>query len=133
MQKKFWALLLAVVCLMTMTVGTVGAAPKEVFEYTITVDENGDVVPYAASISCGLTNTSGSNYYAWAKGSAAGSVTVSVYLYKGSSQINQASNSGTGTVIASTNTMSLSAGSYTVRGYITNAGVTDGTSRSYNL
>lgn len=133
MQKKFWALLLAVVCLMTMTVGTVSAAPREVFEYTITIDENGDIVPYASDISCGLTNVSGSNYYAWARGTASGSLTVSVYLYRGGSQINQASKSGSYSATASTSTMSLSSGSYTVRGYITNAGVTDSTSRSYNL
>ncbi len=133
MQKKVWALLLAVVCLMTMTVGTVSAAPQEVFEYSITVDENGDIVPYANSISCGLTNASGSNYYAWASGSSAGSITVSVYLYKGSSQINQASKSGTSSATAKTSTMTLSSGTYTVRGYITSGSGTDSASRNYNI
>ena len=39
MKRKFIALLLAVACLMAMTMGTVSAAPAEAFEYTLTVDE----------------------------------------------------------------------------------------------
>ena len=131
MQRKFFALLLCVICLMVMTMGTVSAAPAEpVFEYSFTVDEDGNVIePRAlASVTCGLTNTSGTNYYAWAKGRGSGSISVSVYLYKDGSQIGQASNSGTSDVTAKTSTRSLSSGTYTVRGYATNSSGTNQTS-----
>ena len=127
-QRKFFALLLCVICLMVMTLGTVSAAPAELmFEYSFTVDGDGNVIePRAvANVNCGLTNTSGSNYYAWATGSSSGSVSVSVYLYKDGSQIGQASNSGTGSVTARTSTRSLSSGTYTVRGYATNSSGTN--------
>lgn len=127
-QRKFFALLLCVVCLMVMTLGTVSAAPAEpLFEYSFTVDEDGNVIePRAlASISCGLKNTSGTNYYAWATGASAGSISVSVYLYKDGSQIGVGSNSGTGSVTAKTSTRSLSSGTYTVRGYVTNSSGTN--------
>ncbi len=131
MQRKFFALLLCVICLMVMTMGTVSAAPAEpVFEYSFTVDEDGNIIePRAlASVSCGLTNTSGSNYYAWARGKGTGSISVSVYLYKDGSQIGQGSNSGTNDVTAKTSTRSLSSGTYTVRGYATNSTGTNQTS-----
>lgn len=124
MQRKFFALLLCVICLMVMTLGTVSAAPAELlFEYSFTVDGDGNVIePRAlASVSCGLTNTSGTNYYAWARGKGAGSISVSVYLYKDGSQIGVGSNSGTYDVTAKTSTRSLSSGTYTVRGYATNS------------
>lgn len=123
MQRKFFALLLCVVCLMVMTLGTVSAAPAEpLFEYSFTVDEDGNVIEPRAvpATSCGLTNTSGTNYYAWARGKGAGSISVSVYLYKDGGQIGQGSNSGTYDVTAKTSTRSLSSGTYTVRGYATN-------------
>ncbi len=126
MQRKFFTLLLCVVCLMVMTLGTVSAAPAEpLFEYSFTVDEDGNVIePRAlASLTCGLTNTSGTNYYAWARGS--GSLSVSVYLYKDGGQIGQGSNSGTDNVMAKTSTRSLSSGTYTVRGYVTNSSGTN--------
>ena len=126
-QRKFFALLLCVICLMVMTLGTVSAAPAELmFEYSFTVDEDGSVIqPRSAPlVSCGLTNTSGSNYYAWATGNGSGSISVSVYLYKDGGQIGQASNSGTGSVTAKTSTRSLSSGTYTVRGYATSSGGT---------
>ena len=116
---------------MVMTMGTVSAAPAEpVFEYSFTVDEDGNIIePRAlASVSCGLTNTSGSNYYAWARGKGTGSISVSVYLYKDGSQIGQGSNSGTNDVTAKTSTRSLSSGTYTVRGYATNSTGTNQTS-----
>lgn len=131
MQRKFFALLLCVICLMVMTMGTVSAAPAEpVFEYSFTVDEDGNVIQPRAvpSVTCGLTNTSGSNYYAWARGRGTGSISVSVYLYKDGSQIGQASNSGNGEVTAQTSTRSLSSGTYTVRGYATNSSGTNQTS-----
>ena len=123
-QRKFFALLLCVICLMVMTLGTVSAAPAELmFEYSFTVDGDGNVIqPRAVPlVSCGLTNTSGSNYYAWATGTGSGSVSVSVYLYKDGGQIGQGSKSGTGTATAKTSTRSLSSGTYTVRGYATNS------------
>jgi len=122
-QRKFFTLLLCVVCLMVMTLGTVSAAPAEpLFEYSFTVDGDGNVIePRAVPlVSCGLTNTSGTNYYAWATGTGSGSISVSVYLYKDGGQIGQGSNSGTGSVTAKTSTRSLSSGTYTVRGYATN-------------
>lgn len=122
-QRKFFALLLCVICLMVMTLGTVSAAPAELlFEYSFTVDGDGNVIQPRAvpSTSCGLKNTSGTNYYAWARGVAAGSISVSVYLYKDGSQIGVGSNSGTYDVTAKTSTRSLSSGTYTVRGYATN-------------
>lgn len=128
MQRKFFALLLCVVCLMVMTLGTVSAAPAEpLFEYSFTVDEDGNVIePRAlASLTCGLTNTSGTNYYAWARGRGSGSLSVSVYLYKDGGQIGQGSNSGTDNVMAKTSTRSLSSGTYTVRGYVTNSSGTN--------
>ncbi len=131
MQRKFFALLLCVICLMVMTMGTVSAAPAEpVFEYSFTVDEDGNVIEprVLAGVTCGLTNTSGSNYYAWARGKGTGSISVSVYLYKDGSQIGQASNSGTDDVTARTSTRSLSSGTYTVRGYATNSSGTNQTS-----
>ena len=131
MQRKFFALLLCVICLMVMTMGTVSAAPAEpVFEYSFTVDEDGNVIQPRAvpSVSCGLTNTSGSNYYAWARGRGTGSISVSVYLYKDGSQIGVGSNSGTNDVTAKTSTRSLSSGTYTVRGYATNTAGTGQTS-----
>ena len=137
MQKKFFALLLTIICLMAITLGTVTAAPAQGnFEYTFEVDEDGNIIePRAAVLSCGLTNTSGSNYYAWAMGSDGGTrVTVSVYLYKNGSQISQNSKSGTGTVVAQTSTKSLSSGSYPVRGYISGGPTgTNSTSRSYSI
>lgn len=123
MQRKFFALLLCVICLMVMTLGTVSAAPAELmFEYSFTVDEDGNVIEPRAvpATSCGLTNTSGTNYYAWARGRGSGSISVSVYLYKDGGQIGQGSNSGTYDVTAKTSTRSLSSGTYTVRGYATN-------------
>ena len=123
MQRKFFALLLCVICLMVMTMGTVSAAPAEpLFEYSFTVDGDGNVIEPRAvpSTSCGLVNTSGTNYYAWATGSGTGSISVSVYLYKDGSQIGVGSNRGTGSVTAKTSTRSLSSGTYTVRGYATN-------------
>ena len=122
-QRKFFALLLCVICLMVMTLGTVSAVPAELlFEYSFTVDGDGNVIQPRAvpSTSCGLKNTSGTNYYAWARGVAAGSISVSVYLYKDGSQIGVGSNSGTYDVTAKTSTRSLSSGTYTVRGYATN-------------
>lgn len=124
MQRKFFALLLCVICLMVMTMGTVSAAPAEpVFEYSFTVDEDGNIIEPRAvpSVTCGLTNTSGTNYYAWATGNGSGSISVSVYLYKDGSQIGQGSKSGTNTATAKTSTRSLSSGTYTVRGYATSS------------
>ncbi|MEY8382690.1 hypothetical protein AALG83_05905 [Christensenellaceae bacterium 44-20] len=131
MQRKFFALLLCVICLMVMTLGTVSAAPAELlFEYSFTVDGDGNVIEprIVPSVSCGLTNTSGSNYYAWATGNGAGNISVSVYLYKDGGQIGQGAKSGTGTVTAKTSTRSLSSGTYTVRGYATDSNGTGQTS-----
>lgn len=136
MQRKFFALLLCVICLMVMTLGTVSAAPAELlFEYSFTVDEDGNVIEprVLASVTCGLTNTSGTNYYAWARGRGSGSISVSVYLYKDGGQIGQGSNSGTSDVTAKTSTRSLSSGTYTVRGYATNSSGTNQTHTSRTI
>ena len=85
MKRKFMALLLAVACLMTMAMGTVSAAPAEAFEYTLTVDEQGNIIEPKASISltCGLNKVSGSTYYAWARASGDNTLlSVTVFLYR---------------------------------------------------
>ena len=136
MQRKFFALLLCVICLMVMTLGTVSAAPAELlFEYSFTVDGDGNVIEprVLANVTCGLTNTSGTNYYAWARGRGSGSISVSVYLYKNGGQIGQASNSGTSDVTAKTSTRSLSSGTYTVRGYATNSSGTNQTNTTRTI
>lgn len=85
MKRKFVALLLAAACLMAMTMGTVSAAPAEEFEYTLTVDEQGNIIEPKAGIilNCGLNKVSGSTYYAWASASGDTFLSVSVFSVSG--------------------------------------------------
>lgn len=136
MKRKFVALLLAVACLMAMAMGTVSAAPAEAFEYTLTVDEQGNIIEPKASVSlsCGLNKVSGSTYYAWASASGDNTLlSVSVYLYKGNTQLAYAASDASYSAIAETRNLTLSPGEYTVRGYVTYNGTTDGLYRDFDV
>ena len=135
MKRKFMALLLAAACLMTMAMGTVSAAPAEAFEYTLTVDEQGNIIEPKASVSlsCGLNKVSGSTYYAWASASGDTLLSVSVYLYQGNTQLAYAASDASYSAIAETRNLTLSPGEYTVRGYVTYNGTTDGLYRDFDV
>ena len=110
MKRKFIALLLAVACLMAMTMGTVSAAPAEAFEYTLTVDEQGNIIEPKASVSliCGLNKVSGSIYYAWASASGDNTLlSVSVFLYQGNTQLAYAASDASYSAIAETRNLTL--------------------------
>ncbi len=133
MKRKFVALLLAAACLMAM--GTVSAAPAEAFEYTLTVDEQGNIIEPKASVSlsCGLNKVSGSTYYAWASASGDTFLSVSVFLYQGNTQLAYAASDASYSAIAETRNLTLSPGEYTVRGYVTYNGTTDGLYRDFDV
>lgn len=136
MKRKFIALLLAVACLMAMTMGTVSAAPAEAFEYTLTVDEQGNIIEPKASVSlsCGLNKVSGSTYYAWARASGDNILlSVSVFLYQGNTQLAYAASDASYSAIAETRNLTLAPGKYTVRGYVTYNGTTDGLYRDFDV
>ena len=135
MKRKFVALLLAVACLMTMAMGTVSAAPAEAFEYTLTVDEQGNIIEPKASISltCGLNKVSGSTYYAWASASGDTFLSVTVFLYKGNTQLAYAGSDASYSAIAETRNLTLAPGKYTVRGYVAYNGTSDGVIAEYEL
>ena len=136
MKRKFVALLLAVACLMAMAMGTVSAAPAEAFEYTLTVDEQGNIIEPKASVSlsCGLNKVSGSTYYAWASASGDNTLlSVSVFLYQGNTQLAYAASDASYSAIAETRNLTLSPGEYTVRGYVTYNGTTDGLYRDFDV
>ena len=138
MKRKFVALLLAVACLMTMTMamGTVSAAPAEAFEYTLTVDEQGNIIEPKAGITliCGLNKVSGSIYYAWASASGDNTLlSVSVFLYQGNTQLAYAASDASYSAIAETRNLTLAPGKYTVRGYVTYNGTTDGLYRDFDV
>ena len=136
MKRKFVALLLAAACLMAMAMGTVSAAPAEAFEYTLTVDEQGNIIEPKASVSlsCGLNKVSGSTYYAWASASGDNTLlSVSVFLYQGNTQLAYAASDASYSAIAETRNLTLSPGEYTVRGYVTYNGTTDGLYRDFDV
>ena len=135
MKRKFIALLLAVACLMAMTMGTVSAAPAEAFEYTLTVDEQGNIIEPKASVSlsCGLNKVSGSTYYAWASASGDTFLSVSVFLYQGNTQLAYAGSDASYSATAQTRNLTLAPGKYTVRGYVTYNGTTDGLYRDFDV
>lgn len=135
MKRKFMALLLAAACLMAMTMGTVSAAPAEEFEYTLTVDEQGNIIEPKASVSlsCGLNKVSGSTYYAWASASGDTFLSVSVFLYKGNTQLAYAGSDASYSAIAETRDLTLAPGEYVVRGYVTYNGTTDGLYREFDV
>ena len=136
MKRKFVALLLAVACLMAMTMGTVSAAPAEEFEYTLTVDQQGHIIEPKASISltCGLNKVSGSTYYAWARASGDNTLlSVTVFLYQGNTQLAYAASDASYSAIAETRDLTLAPGEYTVRGYVTYNGTTDGLYRDFDV
>ena len=135
MKRKFVALLLAAACLMTMAMGTVSAAPAEAFEYTLTVDEQGNIIEPKASISltCGLNKVSGSTYYAWASASGDTFLSVTVFLYKGNTQLAYAGSDASYSAIAETRNLTLAPGKYTVRGYVAYNGTSDGVIAEYEL
>ena len=135
MKRKFVALLLAAACLMTMAMGTVSAAPAEEFEYTLTVDEQGNIIEPKASVSlsCGLNKVSGSTYYAWASASGDTFLSVTVFLYQGNTQLAYAGSDASYSAIAETRNLTLAPGEYTVRGYVTYNGTTDGLYRDFDV
>ena len=135
MKRKFMALLLAVACLMAMTMGTVSAAPAEEFEYTLTVDEQGNIIEPKASVSlsCGLNKVSGSTYYAWASASGDTFLSVSVFLYKGNTQLAYAGSDASYSAIAETRDLTLAPGEYLVRGYVAYNGTSDGLYREFDV
>lgn len=135
MKRKFMALLLAAACLMTMAMGTVSAAPAEAFEYTLTVDEQGNIIEPKASVSltCGLNKVSGSTYYAWASASGDTFLSVTVFLYKGNTQLAYAGSDASYSAIAETRNLTLAPGKYTVRGYVAYNGTSDGVIAEYEL
>ena len=136
MKRKFVALLLAAACLMAMAMGTVSAAPAEAFEYTLTVDEQGNIIEPKASVSlsCGLNKVSGSTYYAWARASGDNILlSVSVYLYKGNTQLAYASSDASYSAVAETRDLTLAPGEYVVRGYVTYNGTSDGLYREFDV
>ena len=135
MKRKFIALLLAVACLMAMTMGTVSAAPAEAFEYTLTVDEQGNIIEPKASVSlsCGLNKVSGSTYYAWASASGDTFLSVSVFLYKGNTQLAYAGSDASYSAIAETRDLTLAPGEYLVRGYVAYNGTSDGLYREFDV
>ena len=136
MKRKFVALLLAVACLMAMTMGTVSAAPAEAFEYTLTVDEQGNIIEPKASVSlsCGLNKVSGSTYYAWASASGDNTLlSVTVFLYQGNTQLAYAGSDASYSAAAQTRNLTLAPGEYTVRGYVTYNGTTDGLYRDFDV
>ena len=135
MKRKFIALLLAAACLMAMTMGTVSAAPAEAFEYTLTVDEQGNIIEPKAGIilNCGLNKVSGSTYYAWASASGDTFLSVSVFLYQGNTQLAYAGSDASYSAAAQTRNLTLAPGEYTVRGYVTYNGTTDGLYRDFDV
>lgn len=135
MKRKFMALLLAVACLMAMTMGTVSAAPAEAFEYTLTVDEQGNIIEPKASVSlsCGLNKVSGSTYYAWAKASGDTFLSVTVFLYKGNTQLAYAGSDASYSAVAETRDLTLAPGEYVVRGYVAYNGTSDGLYREFDV
>ena len=135
MKRKFVALLLAAACLMAMTMGTVSAAPAEEFEYTLTVDEQGNIIEPKAGIilNCGLNKVSGSTYYAWASASGDTFLSVSVFLYQGNTQLAYAGSDASYSAAAQTRNLTLAPGEYTVRGYVTYNGTTDGLYRDFDV
>lgn len=136
MKRKFMALLLAAACLMTMAMGTVSAAPAEAFEYTLTVDEQGNIIEPKASISltCGLNKVSGSIYYAWASASGDNTLlSVTVFLYQGNTQLAYAGSDASYSATAQTRNLTLAPGKYTVRGYVAYNGTSDGVIAEYEL
>ena len=135
MKRKFVALLLAVACLMAMTMGTVSAAPAEEFEYTLTVDEQGNIIEPKASVSlsCGLNKVSGSTYYAWAKASGDTFLSVTVFLYQGNTQLAYAASDASYSAIAETRNLTLAPGEYVVRGYVAYNGTSDGLYREFDV
>lgn len=135
MKRKFMALLLAAACLMAMTMGTVSAAPAEEFEYTLTVDEQGNIIEPKASVSlsCGLNKVSGSTYYAWAKASGDTFLSVTVFLYKGNTQLAYAASDASYSAIAETRNLTLAPGEYVVRGYVAYNGTSDGLYREFDV
>lgn len=135
MKRKFVALLLAVACLMAMTMGTVSAAPAEAFEYTLTVDEQGNIIEPKAGITliCGLNKVSGSTYYAWASASGDTFLSVTVFLYQGNTQLAYAGSDASYSATAQTRNLTLAPGKYTVRGYAAYNGTSDGVYRNFNV
>lgn len=136
MKRKFMALLLAAACLMTMAMGTVSAAPAEAFEYTLTVDEQGNIIEPKVGITliCGLNKVSGSTYYAWASASGDNTLlSVSVFLYQGNTQLAYAGSDASYSATAQTRNLTLAPGEYTVRGYVTYNGTTDGLYRDFDV
>ena len=84
-------------------------------------------------LNCGLNKVSGSTYYAWASASGDTFLSVSVFLEQGNTQLAYAGSDASYSAAAQTRNLTLAPGEYTVRGYVTYNGTTDGLYRDFDV